>query len=190
MQFFQKLIGDRVYLSPIDMSDESIEAFTKWLNDPKVTDYLGRTGQLFPKSSERDHLASLAQSKRGRNFCIVTKDEDRLIGTISLEQLDLATRSAVLGIFIGDPDFHSHGYGTEAINLILDYGFHYLNLHSVRLGVLSGNKRARRCYEKVGFKENGRSRDQFFINGQYHDDIHMDILEDEFTGEFIRNKEL
>ena len=46
MQYFKKLIGDRIYLSPKGVSDEEIEKFTEWMNDFQVTDYTGRSGQI------------------------------------------------------------------------------------------------------------------------------------------------
>lgn len=82
------------------------------------------------------------------------------------------------------------GYGTEAIRLLLDYGFNYMNLHSVKLELMSFNERALKCYKKCGFKETGRIRENRFINGNYYDTITMDILEREFTESYIRNKNI
>ena len=58
------------------------------------------------------------------------------------------------------------------------------------LAVMSFNERAIACYKKVGFKEAGRLRDNYFLNGKYYDVVYMDILEDEFEGEYIRNKNI
>lgn len=82
------------------------------------------------------------------------------------------------------------GYGTEAIQLILDYGFNYLNLNNIKLDVLSFNERAIACYKKCGFKEYGRRRKSEFINGKYYDRISMDILKEEFTQSYIKNKNI
>ena len=161
MQYFKKLIGDRIYLSPKDVSNEEIEKFTEWMNDFQVTDYTGRSGQI-----------------------------TTLIGTIGLEHLNWIERSAVLGIFIGDKDYRNNGYGTEAIRLLLEYGFKYLNLHSIRLDLLAINERAHKCYLKCGFKDTGKSREEIFLNGKYYDKLHMDILENEFDGDYIRNKNI
>ncbi|MBQ9657541.1 MAG: GNAT family N-acetyltransferase [Clostridia bacterium] len=49
-------------------------------------------------------------------------------------------RTATLGIFIGDKEYLSKGYGTEAIRLLLDYGFNYMNLHNIKLHVTSFKK--------------------------------------------------
>ena len=108
--------------------------------------------------------------------------------SISLKDINWINRSAELGIFIGDKEFRGKGYGTEAIQLLLDYGFRYLNLNSVTLALLGVNERAYNCYLKCGFKYSGRDRNAIFLNGCYYDKIHMDILASEFKGEFIRNK--
>ncbi len=115
-------------------------------------------------------------------------NNDKLVGTIGLEHFNWIERSAVLGIFIGDEDYRSNGYGTESIKLLLEYGFKYLNLHSIRLDLLAVNERAHKCYLKCGFKDAGKSREEIFLNGKYYDKLHMDILEYEFEGNFIRNK--
>lgn len=190
MQHFKKLVGDRIYLSPKGVSDEETEKFTEWLNDFQVTDYTGMSGQIATLVGEREWLENAAKSNENRIFNIVSLNENKLIGTVGLERFNWIERSAVLGIFIGDQDFRNNGYGPEAIKLLLEYGFRYLNLHSIRLDLLSINERAHKCYLKCGFKDAGRSREQIFLNGKYYDKLHMDILENEFEGDYIRNKNI
>lgn len=186
MKYFKKLLGDRIYLSPRRIED--VEKFTEWMNDFEVTDYTGRSGQLMSLEGERKYLEN--NSNPEATFSIITLDEDKLIGTVGLENISHIHRTAILGIFIGDTEYLSKGYGTEAIRLLLDYAFNYMNLHSVKLDLISCNERALKCYKKCGFKENGRIRENRFINGKYYDTISMDILEDEFTETYIRNKNI
>ena len=188
MQYFKKLVGDRIYLSPKGVSDEEIEKFTEWMNDFQVTDYTGRSWQMVTILGEREWLEASARDNENRIFNIVDLDNDKLIGTVGLENFNWIERSAVLGIFIGDEDYRNDGYGTEAIKLLLEYGFKYLNLHSIRLELISINERAHKCYLKCGFKDTGKNRDAIFINGKYYDRLNMDILENEFEGDYIRNK--
>lgn len=190
MQYFKKLVGDRIYLSPKGASEEEIEKFTEWMNDFQVSDYIGRSGQLVSLMGEKSWLENTDQCNENRNFNIVDLNNNKLVGTVGLEQFNWIERSAVLGIFIGDKDYRSNGYGTEAIKLLLEYGFKYLNLHSIRLSLISINERAHKCYLKCGFKDVGINRDRFFVNGKYYDMINMDILENEFNGDFIRNKNI
>ena len=188
MKYIKKLKGDRIYLSPKSASDETVEKFTNWMNDFEVTDYTGRTAQITTFEGEKDWLEKMAKDRESRVFDIVDLKEDKLIGTVGLENFNWIARNAELGIFIGDKDFRDNGYGTEAINLLLEYGFKYLNLHSIKLDYLCINERAHKCYLKCGFKDAGKSRDEIFLNGKYYDKAHMDILKDEFKGDYIRNK--
>lgn len=190
MRFFKKLIGDRIYLSPKGTTDEELEKFTEWMNDFQVTDYTGRSGQITTIVSEKEWLENSAKNKENRSSNIIELKDNKLIGTIGLEHFNWIARSAVLGIFIGDKEFRNNGYGTEAIKLLLEYGFKYLNLHSIRLDLLSINERAHKCYLKCGFKDTGCSREQIFLNGKYYDKLHMDMLENEFKGDYIRNKNI
>lgn len=190
MQYFKKLVGDRIYLSPKGASDEEIEKFTEWMNDFQVTDHIGRSGQITTLLGEKEYLENSVKNTDNRNFDIIDLTTDKLVGTVGLEEFNWIKRSAVLGIFIGEKDYRSNGYGTEAIKLILEYGFKYLNLHSIRLELVSINERAHKCYLKCGFKDTGKNRDEVFVNGKYYDKLHMDILESEFEGDYIRNKNI
>lgn len=190
MQYFKKLVGDRIFLSPVGTSNEEIEKFTEWMNDFQVTDYIGRSGNITTIIGERDWLENSSKNTESRIFDIIELKDNKLIGVISLENFNWIERSAVLGVFIGDRNFRNNGYGPEAINLLLEYGFEYLNLHSIRLELLSINERAHKCYLKCGFKDTGCNREQVFLNGKYYDKLHMDILESEFKGDFIRNKNI
>lgn len=188
MKYFKKLVGDRIYLSPRNSQD--VEIFTKWLNDFQVTDYTGRSGMITTLEGEKQYLEQ-TESEEKRQFVIVTLDKDEMIGTVGLERINYINRHATLGVFIGEEAYRNGGYGTEAINMILDYGFNYLNLNSIQLDVFAFNERAIACYKKCGFKEMGRRRQATFVNGKYYDTIQMDILKEEFKQagkEYIRNK--
>ena len=184
MKYFKKLVGDRIYLSP--RTAEDVELFTQWLNDFETTDYIGRSGSIMTKEAEKEFLET--HIKDEATFVIVTLEENKMIGTVSLEQINHINRCATLGIFIGDKEYRSKGYGTEAIRLILEYGFYYMNLNNIKLDLVEFNERALRCYRKCGFKEYGRRRKCIYHNGNYYDRIEMDILKEEFTGSYIRNK--
>ena len=186
MKYFKKLVGDRIYLSP--RSIEDVEKFTEWMNDFYVTDYTGRSWQIMSLEGERKYLEEDINPEA--TFSIVTLNEDKLIGTIGLEDINHMDKTATLGIFIGDKDYQSKGYGTEAVRLVLDYGFNYLNLHSIKLDVMSFNERAINCYNKCGFKETGRKRESKYINGKDYDTLSMDILKSEFNECYIRNKNI
>ena len=186
MKYFKKLVGDRIYLSPRSLED--VELYTEWLNDFETTDYTGRSGCITSLESEKKYLEE--KSNEEAAFAIVTLEENKLIGYIGIEDINHIHRIGTLGIFIGDKDYRDKGYGTEAIHLILEYGFNYMNLNNIKLDLMAFNARALKCYEKCGFKEYGRRRKCRYINGKYYDSISMDILAEEFNGDYIRNKNI
>ena len=187
MKYFKKLIGERIYLSP--MSIEDAEKYVEWLSDFKVTDGLGRSSNLMKIEDEKTWIMNESKNS-DLNFAIVNLEKDELIGNCSLMDISYKNRIGTVGIFIGDENNRSNGYGTEVLKLLLDYGFNYLNLNNIMLTVKSFNERAIKCYEKVGFKEFGRRRESYFLNGKYYDDVHMDILANEFKGNYIKNKNI
>lgn len=186
MKYLKKLVGERIYLSP--RNPEDYEVMAKWMNDFAVTDYLVRSNKVTSLASEKEFLEKSKDAEAA--FVIVTLKEDKPIGVISLEEIKHVQQIAEAGIAIGEEEYRSKGYGTEAMKLLLDYGFNYLNLHNINLGVLDANERAIKCYKKCGFKEYGRRHECEYINGKRYGTIYMEILKDEFTGDYIKNKNI
>ncbi|HHT21003.1 MAG TPA: GNAT family N-acetyltransferase [Tissierellia bacterium] len=176
--YFPKITGDRVYLSPMDPDDVLI--YTKWMNDPEVTIGLGNHSAIYSHLKQKDVLESYARSQENINLAIIDKATDRLIGNCGLKDINHQHRRGELGIFIGEAAFRGQGHGTEAMALLLDFGFRVLNLHNINLKYFSFNKQGERAYRKLGFKEVGRRREAVIYNGTFYDDVEMDILADEF----------
>ncbi|MFR0818984.1 MAG: GNAT family N-acetyltransferase [Mediterraneibacter gnavus] len=65
------------------------------------------------------------------------------------------------------------GFGSDAVITFTDFCFTRLNLHKVYLHVFESNKRAIRCYEKAGYKVEGRLVEHHFSNGKYEDVLVM-----------------
>lgn len=74
------------------------------------------------------------------------------------------------------PPHQNRGLGTEATRLVLRFGFDELGLHRIQLTVNGFNERGLATYRKVGFVEEGRSREAIFRSGTWHDQVHMGIL--------------
>jgi [ribosomal protein S5]-alanine N-acetyltransferase len=106
---------------------------------------------------------------------------NRCIGNAGLHHISMNDNSATFAIGIWDTSCFSKGMGTEATRLILRHAFDSLKLHRVDLKVLDYNKRGIRCYEKCGLRKEGILRESAFIEGQYHSDIIMSILESEYS---------
>ncbi len=177
MKYFQKIIGERLYLSPICVDD--VEIYTKWLNDYSVSGNLNNYKRLISLKNEETRLEKMACE--GQNYAIVLSENDELIGNIGFMDIDNISRIAMIGLFIGEKENRGKGYGTEALNLMVNYGFNTLNLNNIILLVNSDNEQGLASYKKVGFKEFGRRREATYKNGKYIDVVYMDILKREFN---------
>ena len=171
------LVGECVYLRPLEASD--LPTIQKWANDPEIR---ALTGEVKPMSSaEAKAFYDRVQSDEHRVWFIVAlKENDRAIGEAGLLRLFPAWRTTDLSIILGERDAWGKGYGTEAIRLLLDYAFGYLNFHRVAVGVVGFNEKALRFYEKVGFRREGIQRDGYYFGHKYYDFVMMSILEDEY----------
>lgn len=183
MTYYKKIIGERLYLSPMRLEDAA--QYVKWLNNIEVAKGLTNIHRSLNVEAEREWLTSALKSC-DTVFAIVTLDGDRIIGNTGLHYVDTINRAAEFGIFIGEKDDRGKGYGTEAARLMLDHGFNLLNLHNIFLKVYGYNLNAIRSYEKVGFKKAGVRREAKLIGGKYYDEIYMDILDSEFESPYIK----
>jgi len=166
MNYFRKIVGKRLYLSPFDAEDTNIHyKWAKWMNDREISD----TFDGHKNHTSLSGAKKFVQELKGHRFSILLLDGDILIGQISLHNIDHLNRNAFLGIVIGETEYHGKGYGTEAVRLVLDYGFNTLNLHNIMLSAHEDNFAGIACYKKVGFKECGRRREWTFKNGKYID---------------------
>jgi RimJ/RimL family protein N-acetyltransferase len=132
-----------------------------------------KIAEWIQKSQEKDPPSSYS-------FCIRTLDDDRLIGFIGLDGDIFPHGEAFVGIGIGEREFWSKGYGTDAMKVILRFGFEELNLRRVALDTFEYNPRAIRSYEKAGFVHEGRVRGYLYREGQRWDLIFMGLLRQEW----------
>jgi Acetyltransferases, including N-acetylases of ribosomal proteins len=189
-KYYKKLIGKKVYLSPRSTEDAGI--FMNWINDFQVTDGTLTSDRYHTIESEREYLENSAKKSDKMNFSIIDITTDKPVGNCSIMDIDKTHSSAELGIMIGEKASRGQGIGQEVLGLLLDYCFNYLNLHSIYLHALEDNITAVKCYEKVGFKQQGVYRESAYINGKYRNTVLMDILRSEFgdrqhiTNKFIK----
>ena len=79
-------------------------------------------------------------------------------------------------------EYQSQGYGTEAIEWVLQWGFEMAGLHRIEIGCFGWNDGARRLYERMGFVTESRQREKLWWKGTWWDLIEMAMLEGEWRG--------
>lgn len=172
------LTGKKLRLRAITLDD--LDAIKEWINDPEVTRGLLVGRYPMTDETERQWIEDKMKATSSETlFTIETKSGD-YVGGISLFKIHPVEHHAELGIVIGDKSKWSRGYATEAMELIIEYGFNQLNLNMIYLGVVAFNKRAAALYKRVGFVEEGRLRQRVYRDGSYHDELSMSMLKTEW----------
>jgi ribosomal-protein-alanine N-acetyltransferase len=84
-------------------------------------------------------------------------DGGDFIGIVGLEDVGRYRQYRELEYLILEP-YQRQGYGTEAVECLLAYGFGELHLSIVAVSVMAGNDVSRRLLEKLGFAYEGTLR--------------------------------
>ncbi len=169
-----KLVKLRAYKA------EDIEKAQAYINDPEIKHLLTPTVP-FPVTleDEKTFINGISAFKDNYSFAIDTL-EGRYIGGCGLNSVDWKNRTCVVGIFIGDKNYWNKGYGSDAMTVLIQFIFNEMNLNRIQLNVYGFNERAIRSYEKCGFVKEGVLRKSLYKAGQYHDEIIMSILKEEY----------
>lgn len=179
-----KLVGERVALGPLDRS--FLPKLHRWISDLEVARFLFAAHNVYTAEDELEWYESSRKNPQLQHLAIFKRDTADLLGSCTLFAIDRINLNAEIGMCVGSREHRGRGYGTDALRLLCDYAFNVHNLRMVYLRVFEGNLRARRCYEKVGFKPAGRLRQARLQAGKAEDVIYMDLLASELRSSELR----
>jgi RimJ/RimL family protein N-acetyltransferase len=177
------LTAKHIALRALERDD--LKLIHKWQNDEEVM-RLARAQPDHAISMEA-LTAELEKNVKGedattRRFGIEEKSSGKLVGWCSITYNSWAKRftSAEIGLAIGEKDRWQKGYGTEVVSLLLKESFEQLNLHRAGWWTYAENKASIALAKKMGFKEEGRLRENVFFDNQFHDNVVLGLLKNEY----------
>ncbi|HWI54276.1 MAG TPA: GNAT family protein [Desulfobacteria bacterium] len=173
-----KLVGEKVVVRNLTRAD--VPMLVKWKNDPEIADLV------------RGAPINTTFEIESRRFARGIDDHDTLrliietltgkpIGFISLGDIDRDSHKAEVGMLIGEKEFWDRGFGTEGLKLLIKYLFYEMDFNRIGLEVFEYNTRAKKAYQKIGFKVEGLLRQALFRKNKYYDIFIMGILKQDFT---------
>jgi [ribosomal protein S5]-alanine N-acetyltransferase len=168
------LLLDILVLRPLEETD--VEQLYQFRNNFEITQYLGGFSRGFSRTSLLDWIKFHRQQSDEVLWGIALKADNRCIGHIGLYKIDHRVQKAELGILIGDQNYQGQGLGTKIAQAMVDYGFQQLNLNKISAIVLSHNERSLRLFSKLGFRQEGILRDEYFLQGKHIDGILFSYL--------------
>lgn len=154
----------RIYLRKLERED--LERTHDWINRPDIYISMGTFGPR-SKDEQKKWFDELISSRTNIVFALCRVSDDAHIGNLSLFDVNYVNRNAGLTIFIADEENRGDGIGKEAVQLICEYAFNYLNMH--RVYCKTNNPIAGKMYEQLGFQHEGVRREQNFQRGKYVD---------------------
>ena len=172
--------GERVRLRGV--RDDDLPSLAKWEMDPGRMATLSHWVAPLSEAAAKERIARWsANDKDNVGFAIETLDDPPvLVGNIGLFDVRTKDRCATLAIALGR-EYIGRGYGTDAVRVIVGYGFREMGLHRIQLSVAPFNPAGIRAYEKAGFVEEGRQRESVLHDGRWYDEVLMSILDREWA---------
>lgn len=173
-----RIQGENIYLATLERKD----CKTLW-NDEEYD--FGHPTEEFSigHSDEKadawfDEIQKL-QGNRHVRLGIFAQD-GTVIGNVALQDIDRFNRKCSVGIGIAKIENRSKGYGREAVQLIINYGFNYLGMERITGNTLEMNFGAQKVFERCGFTLEGRERKAVYLNGKKYDRLCYAILKEEY----------
>jgi RimJ/RimL family protein N-acetyltransferase len=175
------LTGQLVRLAALD-SEKDVETIARWDMDSEYMRQLDGGPHLPARARTIREEIEKTQSEGATTleFAVRTLADDKLIGFVAFDGISWQHGDTFVAIGIGDMAYRGNGYGTDAMRVLLRYGFMELNLYRIQLDAFSYNERAIKSYLKAGFVEEGRQRGMLLRDGQRWDLVYMSVLRDQW----------
>lgn len=163
-------------------SVDSFEIINEWENDEEIIFY-SEESDYEPQAPEetKGMLNNLIQKEDMVHLTIFSRVSNQPIGYCLLACIDKFHHKAKIGITIGSKSEWGKSYGEEALTGLLHYAFDELELNRITAEVFAFNKRAIKLFEKLGFKQEGKIRENVYKNGNYHDELIFGLLKKEWA---------
>ena len=161
------------------LEEKDIDGMLEWMHDPSINRWFRfDPGEITEESTLQFIRNSFTE--KNRHYAVVN-EIDEYLGTVSLEDIDHDNSHALFAISLRSCAIGT-GAASAAAKELLRIAFEELGIERVYLNVLSDNKRARRFYEKAGFRHEGCFRRHLKLRGEWRDWDWYAILKDEYYG--------
>jgi RimJ/RimL family protein N-acetyltransferase len=168
-----------LYLS--DIEEDDMFYLYQWFSDSEFLKYYDYYPPIPQTKDEVDKtFKNYKEKKESKVFGIKMSQDNYIIGIAGFDDIIFENNVATLFIGIGNSALRGRGYGKEAMNLLLNYGFNHMKLHRIQLNVLEFNLSAINLYEKSGFKKEGVFREFVLRDNKRYNLLLYGLLKNEW----------
>ncbi len=172
------IVGNKVRFRALEDEDQPL--LVAWLNDPEISRLVG--GFSFPASlsAQREWFARAKSDAKNQRWMVESLAGEPL-GLTGLWEIDWQNRHALTALKLGSPAARGKGYGTDAIMTLMAYAFFQVGLNRLWSEILTYNIGSYKAYvERCGFRVEGVNRQHVYRDGQFHDQMRIGALREEF----------
>jgi len=165
---FPFIEGEKINLNSINL--EHIGLYTKLMNSPNGRKYARFNVPQTIEEVKKLFEPTKQEVKDKIFFEIWQKKDKKAVGLIGFNRIQWFSRIGMITCMV-EQEFWGKGIGTEAIKLVVDYGFKEMNLHKISARIFSPDKASIRIAEKLGFTHEITLKKEIFVDG-----VHVDIV--------------
>lgn len=173
MQTFK---GESIYLRALEPED--LEFVYALENDLSVWE-VSQTQTPYSKFLIHQYLENahqdIYQAKQLR-LAICKNDSFEAIGLIDLFDFDPKNKRAGIGIIIQETTDRNQGFGSQALELLIQYSFEHLAMHQLFANIATNNEASIKLFTTFGFQLVGIKRDWNFNHGTYNDEALYQLI--------------
>ena len=150
---------------------KEVQNYYYWFNNQDITRNMNKGH--FPNSFEKQtrYFKEIKLSGNDIQLGIYKKNINKIIGIISLHNIDFIHRVASISIMLGDLNSVNRGVGSQSIKLLSDHAFKKLNLRKLKAGMWKLNYASRYAFEKNNFKKEAILKKEYEYNGKLIDSL-------------------
>jgi ribosomal-protein-alanine N-acetyltransferase len=175
-----RIDGGRVRLRPL--VEEDVPALFEIFSDPEVMRFWS-SPPLDDIAAAHALLADIHrhfEAKTLFQWGVVRLDDDRVIGTTTIFQIDHDHRRAEIGFALGRAHW-GQGYASDAVTALIRFAFDTLDLHRIEADADPRNAASIGVLIKQGFQREGLLRERYFLNGEPQDAEYYGLLRKDWT---------
>ena len=177
--------GEKIILREFTREHLHHPNYFNWLRDVEVVPSIYRIEYMLNTdfAEVEEYYNNLVKNKQDMLFAIHKLEDDAFVGTQKIGHINWRTGLADMGVMIGDKTCWGKGIAKDAFRTAAKYAFEELSIRKLFGGTLSTNVAMCKCFESIGFKEEGRFRKQLLFKGEYVDHIAYGLFKDELIYE-------
>ncbi|PKB15757.1 GNAT family N-acetyltransferase [Flavobacterium sp. 5] len=176
------LKGNNIYIRALEPND--LEFIYAIENDQRIWE-VSNTQTPYSRFLVKQYLENAHQDiyEAKQLRLAICQDQDfPALGLIDLFDFDPKNNRAGVGIVIQDVDNRNQSIGSEALDLLIHYSFHNLNLHQLYANIGCENEASIALFTKFGFQKIGVKKDWTLINGVYKDEAIFQLINNNTSG--------